>query len=249
MPRGAPAPKGASSGRGAAPYTAAPRPIRTAPPSPQSQTPVGETCEVLDTCDRGRRRGRHPRRDDRRVQFQQNQHQRRRDGEARMQRNELMQRQGRMQRPPRMSAPARMVARARADAPRSRSTTAPPRMPAPARADCKSASHECAGKNTCKSQGAAPSRSARSKNANYPAVARYPNLGFGLGLRSVHFGHVLERRPKLDFFEAVSENFLDTEGRPSRSCSASRSEPQSSSTGSRCRSGRPTRCGSISYAS
>jgi uncharacterized protein (UPF0276 family) len=41
-----------------------------------------------------------------------------------------------------------------------------------------------------------------------------PDLGFGVGLRTVHFNHVLDGRPKVDFFEIISENFMDTEGRP-----------------------------------
>lgn len=42
----------------------------------------------------------------------------------------------------------------------------------------------------------------------------HPDLGLGVGLRTVHFGHVLENWPKVDFFEIVSENFMDTQGRP-----------------------------------
>lgn len=41
-----------------------------------------------------------------------------------------------------------------------------------------------------------------------------PFLGYGVGLRSVHFGHVLEHWPAVDWFEVISENFLDTRGRP-----------------------------------
>ncbi|HZE99395.1 MAG TPA: DUF692 domain-containing protein [Planctomycetota bacterium] len=41
-----------------------------------------------------------------------------------------------------------------------------------------------------------------------------PNLGLGVGLRTVHFGHILNKKPKVDWFEIVTENFLDTEGRP-----------------------------------
>jgi uncharacterized protein (UPF0276 family) len=41
-----------------------------------------------------------------------------------------------------------------------------------------------------------------------------PNLGFGVGLRTVHFSHVLQADPRVDWFEIISENFLDTEGRP-----------------------------------
>jgi uncharacterized protein (UPF0276 family) len=41
-----------------------------------------------------------------------------------------------------------------------------------------------------------------------------PNLGLGVGLRTVHFGHILSRKPAVDWFEIVTENFLDTGGRP-----------------------------------
>ncbi|MBI1369727.1 MAG: DUF692 family protein [Planctomycetes bacterium] len=42
----------------------------------------------------------------------------------------------------------------------------------------------------------------------------YPNLGLGVGLRTVHFGHILEHRPAVDWFEIISENFIDSGGRP-----------------------------------
>jgi len=41
-----------------------------------------------------------------------------------------------------------------------------------------------------------------------------PDLGFGLGLRTVHYGHILRETPAVDWFEIISENFLETEGRP-----------------------------------
>lgn len=41
-----------------------------------------------------------------------------------------------------------------------------------------------------------------------------PDLGLGLGLRTVHYDHILERRPQVGFFEIVSENYMDTGGRP-----------------------------------
>lgn len=49
-----------------------------------------------------------------------------------------------------------------------------------------------------------------------PAPNRFglPNLGLGLGLRTVHFGHILSQQPKVDWFEIISENFMDTGGRP-----------------------------------
>lgn len=46
------------------------------------------------------------------------------------------------------------------------------------------------------------------------SVKNLPNLGFGLGLRTVHYADITEHWPKVDFFEIVTENFLDTEGRP-----------------------------------
>jgi uncharacterized protein len=40
------------------------------------------------------------------------------------------------------------------------------------------------------------------------------DLGVGVGLRTVHFGHILSTRPQVDWFEVLSENFMDTGGRP-----------------------------------
>lgn len=42
----------------------------------------------------------------------------------------------------------------------------------------------------------------------------FPHLGFGVGLRTTHFGEILSRWPPVDWFEIISENFLDTQGRP-----------------------------------
>jgi len=42
----------------------------------------------------------------------------------------------------------------------------------------------------------------------------HENLGLGVGLRSVHFAHILNRRPAVDWFEIISENFIDSQGRP-----------------------------------
>jgi hypothetical protein len=43
-----------------------------------------------------------------------------------------------------------------------------------------------------------------------------PNLGLGVGLRTAHFAHLLEHRPAVDWFEIISENFMDSRGRPRR---------------------------------
>jgi uncharacterized protein (UPF0276 family) len=36
----------------------------------------------------------------------------------------------------------------------------------------------------------------------------------GVGLRTVHYAHILDEKPTVDFFEILSENYLDTGGRP-----------------------------------
>jgi len=41
-----------------------------------------------------------------------------------------------------------------------------------------------------------------------------PDLGVGVGLRPVHFGHILSSQPEVDWFEVLSENYMDTGGRP-----------------------------------
>jgi hypothetical protein len=42
----------------------------------------------------------------------------------------------------------------------------------------------------------------------------FKDLGVGVGLRTVHFGHILSKHPPVDWFEILSENYLDTGGRP-----------------------------------
>jgi len=41
-----------------------------------------------------------------------------------------------------------------------------------------------------------------------------PSLGIGVGLRTAHYAYILEQRPELGFFEILSENYLETAGRP-----------------------------------
>jgi uncharacterized protein len=47
-----------------------------------------------------------------------------------------------------------------------------------------------------------------------PPRLGHPNLGLGIGLRSVHFPYILEHQPEVDWFEIISENFMDSGGRP-----------------------------------
>jgi len=42
----------------------------------------------------------------------------------------------------------------------------------------------------------------------------HENLGLGVGLRTVHFSHILEQQPEVDWFEVISENFMDSAGKP-----------------------------------
>ncbi|HTL16806.1 MAG TPA: DUF692 domain-containing protein [Patescibacteria group bacterium] len=42
----------------------------------------------------------------------------------------------------------------------------------------------------------------------------YSHLGLGVGLRTVHFDFILENQPPVDWFEIISENFMDSRGRP-----------------------------------
>jgi uncharacterized protein (UPF0276 family) len=42
----------------------------------------------------------------------------------------------------------------------------------------------------------------------------FPPLGFGVGLRSVHYQHILAERPRVGWFEVLSDNYMHTRGRP-----------------------------------
>jgi uncharacterized protein (UPF0276 family) len=44
--------------------------------------------------------------------------------------------------------------------------------------------------------------------------ADFPFLGFGVGLRRPHYTQVIDQRPRMDWFEIISENFMVAGGRP-----------------------------------
>ncbi|MGE0376271.1 MAG: DUF692 domain-containing protein, partial [Planctomycetaceae bacterium] len=48
----------------------------------------------------------------------------------------------------------------------------------------------------------------------HPTRLGIDNLGLGVGLRTVHFQHILNEQPQVDWFEIISENFMDSRGRP-----------------------------------
>jgi len=45
-------------------------------------------------------------------------------------------------------------------------------------------------------------------------VSALPQLGLGVGLRNEHFNYILSEKPDVDWFEAISENFMDSGGQP-----------------------------------
>jgi uncharacterized protein (UPF0276 family) len=46
------------------------------------------------------------------------------------------------------------------------------------------------------------------------SALNWPRLGFGVGLRAEHYEEILADRPAVDWFEAITENYLDSGGRP-----------------------------------
>ena len=45
-------------------------------------------------------------------------------------------------------------------------------------------------------------------------LEKLPALGFGLGLRTEHYNAILESKPNVDWFEALSENYMIPGGKP-----------------------------------
>src|SRR5215468_2239418 len=64
-----------------------------------------------------------------------------------------------------------------------------------------------------RARGRASSRRRRT-TAQSRAALDWPRLGFGVGLRAEHYEHILSERPPVDWFEAITENYLDSGGRP-----------------------------------
>lgn len=52
------------------------------------------------------------------------------------------------------------------------------------------------------------------KSSKKPSVTALPQLGFGLGLRTTHYDEIFAGNPRIDWFEAVTENYLAPGGKP-----------------------------------
>jgi len=44
----------------------------------------------------------------------------------------------------------------------------------------------------------------------------FPYLGYGIGLRSDHYQHILDHEVEMDWFEIISENYMDSKGWPKK---------------------------------
>ena len=54
--------------------------------------------------------------------------------------------------------------------------------------------------------------STREVRAGQPPRRGLPNLGLGVGLRNQHFSYLMNHDPDVDWFEIISENFIDNYG-------------------------------------
>ena len=61
-----------------------------------------------------------------------------------------------------------------------------------------------------------PSTTAAQAATNAPSQDLPPYLGFGLGLRAQHYAEILDGDPDIDWFEAISENYMVPGGQPLR---------------------------------
>lgn len=52
----------------------------------------------------------------------------------------------------------------------------------------------------------------RAAQRGRPPRLGLPNLGLGVGLRNQHFNHLMRHEPAVEWFEIISENFIDNHG-------------------------------------
>jgi uncharacterized protein len=66
----------------------------------------------------------------------------------------------------------------------------------------------------------------------------FQDHGVGIGLRIPHYQHIFSRKPVVDWFEIISENFMIDAGRPLAMLDRILSSTAWCSTASRCTSAR-----------
>ncbi len=59
-----------------------------------------------------------------------------------------------------------------------------------------------------------PVKPYRNAANDRPKRLGLPDLGLGVGLRHIHFNYILEHWPDIEWFEIISENFMDSQGWP-----------------------------------
>ncbi|WP_422295021.1 DUF692 family multinuclear iron-containing protein, partial [Candidatus Binatus sp.] len=78
-------------------------------------------------------------------------------------------------------------------------------------------------RRTARTRAAPQLRQTASRSTRGPRLRRrgpvksmslLPHLGHGVGLRTIHYPHVLDRTARADWFEVISENFMIAGGRP-----------------------------------
>jgi uncharacterized protein len=57
---------------------------------------------------------------------------------------------------------------------------------------------------------------ARATHRGRPPRLGLPNMGLGVGLRNQHFNYLMRNEPAVDWFEIISENFIDNHGHARR---------------------------------
>src|SRR5947208_16972182 len=54
----------------------------------------------------------------------------------------------------------------------------------------------------------------RARGSARMLTPEWPRLGFGVGLRAEHYDDILAGTRRTDWFEAITENYVDSGGRP-----------------------------------
>src|SRR5260370_34870619 len=104
------------------------------------------------------------------------------------------------------------------------------RIPVKARADANRATTAAKARTLARARAAVQPTAPRSSNNRELGRARnstltvtlmpanrfngFKDYGIGIGLRIPHYNHILEKKPLVDWFEIISENYMVDDGRP-----------------------------------